>query len=253
MKFSNDAAGLLGYPIRRGHQMRGQGNGRHAGVGDANIRKAVHEEICIDYAAQFAGEHCAGGRRMEFGAGELAQPVQPLGIGLDGWPRRRFACEATCQRIRFAEATGEFETVEEDLVICYMSVMDRIVGVDKTRKHTSRVIQIVRINNRVFHWICGLDVDTAVAVWVLQSGSDTDVAVAITIHEQEFDLTCRAIEYLRCRRLTNLLVSSGDGSIVRLFRFILVNSSKDLFLVLIDLIPVHGSGVHVGNSIVDIC
>lgn len=63
-------------------------------------------------------------------------------------------------------------------------------------ERTSWVTQIVRVDDGVIHWIGGVDVDPAVAVWVLKSSGDTDIAVAIAVHEQELDLTDRAVEDL---------------------------------------------------------
>ena len=112
-------------------------------------------------------------------------------------------------------------------------------------------MQIVRINNRIVHRIRGVDVDTAMAVRVLQSRSDADAAVTIAIHEQEFDLPRRAIEYLRCRDVTNRPVSFGNA-LGRGLGCILVNSGEDAFLLLLRLISIHDAGIDVGNSIIDI-
>lgn len=91
------------------------------------------------------------------------------------------------------------------------------------------------------------------AVRVLQSSCDADVAVSVTIHKQELDLACRAVEYLRCRCVVNRLISSCDARIVRHIRCILIDSREDVCFVVMDLIAIQGGGVHIGDGTVDIC
>lgn len=59
---------------------------------------------------------------------------------------------------------------------------------------TGWVCQIVRVNERVFHGVRRVDVDSAMAERVLQGSRDADIAISVTVHEQELDLSNGTIE-----------------------------------------------------------
>lgn len=58
---------------------------------------------------------------------------------------------------------------------------------------------------------------------MLKSSSNADVAVCIAVHEQDLDLTCRAIEDLRCCRVADCFVAGDDAIIVSRFRYIFID------------------------------
>ena len=87
--------------------------------------------------------------------------------------------------------------------------------------HTSWVVQVVRVNDREVHRVRGVDVDTAVAEWVLEGSCDADIAVCIAVHEQKLDLTCRGFEDLR-RCVTDCRVAGDDAIVVsRVWRILI--------------------------------
>jgi hypothetical protein len=65
-------------------------------------------------------------------------------------------------------------------------------------------------------------------------------------------LSNRAGEDLGGRGLANCFVASDNSIVVCRVRRILVNIAKELFLVLADLATIERSGVHVGDSIVNV-
>ncbi len=93
---ANDGARLLRQPVRRGHQMRGQRNGRHTGVGDADIGEAIDAEVGIDHTALFQGQHGARRRRMILGEDLGPEPFFPFLVGLDVGAGPRLLCECAC-------------------------------------------------------------------------------------------------------------------------------------------------------------
>lgn len=87
--------------------------------------------------------------------------------------------------------------------------------------HTSWVVQVVRVDDREVHRVRGVDVDTAVAEWVLEGSCDADIAVCIAVHEQKLDLTCRGFEDLRCC-VGDCLVAGDDAIVVsRVWRILI--------------------------------
>lgn len=88
--------------------------------------------------------------------------------------------------------------------------------------HTSWIGHIVRVDDREIHWVRGVDVDTAVAEWVLEGSCDANITVSIAVHEEELDLTCRSVEDLRCR-VTNCFVAGDHAIVVSCVRCILID------------------------------
>ena len=95
--------------------MRGEGGGRHAGVGDTDVGEAVDVEVRVDHAALFTREHRACRRRMKLGDALAAQPVLPLLIRLDVGTRQNFARHTATQRVSLTQATRELETLAQNL------------------------------------------------------------------------------------------------------------------------------------------
>lgn len=113
----NNITGLLRDTVRRGHQVRRQGDGGHTSIRDADIGKAVHAEIGIDDAALFARKHRTRRGRVELGAGRLAHPSFPVLVALDGRPGRRLVREAALQRAGAAKAARDFEALAQHLKV----------------------------------------------------------------------------------------------------------------------------------------
>jgi hypothetical protein len=95
--------------------MRGEGGGRHAGVGDTDVGEAVDVEVRVDHAALFTREHRACRRWMKLGDDLAAQPVLPLLIRLDVGTRPSFICHTATQRVSLTQATRELETLAQNL------------------------------------------------------------------------------------------------------------------------------------------
>ena len=95
--------------------MRGEGGGRHAGVGDTDVGEAVDVEVRVDHAALFTREHRACRRWMKLGDDLAAQPVLPLLVRLDVGTRPSFSRHTATQRVSLTQATRELETLAQNL------------------------------------------------------------------------------------------------------------------------------------------
>lgn len=87
---------------------------------------------------------------------------------------------------------------------------------------------------------------------MLEGCADADIAICVTVHEQELDLPHGAGEDCRGGGVVNRLVSSDDTIVGGGVWRVLVPVVEELLLVLIDLASVKPGGVHIGNGIVDI-
>lgn len=65
------------------------------------------------------------------------------------------------------------------------------------------------------------------AVRMLESRSDANIAVAIAVHEKELNLANRTVEYIRCGRVANRRVSINNSAVVRRIRFVLINLAEN--------------------------
>ena len=119
-------------------------------------------------------------------------------------------------------------------------------------KHTRWVGKVVGVDHGVVHRVRGVDIDTTVTERVLKCSTNADIAISITIHEQKLDLSNWASENLGGRRVADCLVTSNDPVVVCCVRRILVDLTKELLLVLVNLATIERSSIHVGDSIVDI-
>jgi hypothetical protein len=90
----------------------------------------------------------------------------------------------------------------------YQAVKGVIVG------RTSWISQIIRINNRIVHRIGGIDIDSTMAVGVLEGSGDADIAICIAVHEQEFDLADGAVEDCFGGSVIDCFVASYHAGIV---------------------------------------
>lgn len=84
-------------------------------------------------------------------------------------------------------------------------------------------MHIIRVDDRIVHWIGGVDVDAAVTIRMLQSGSNAYIAISIAVHEENFNLADRAIEYRSCGRVANCRVSINNSVVVSRIRFVLTD------------------------------
>lgn len=111
----DNGARLLGQPVGRARQVRGEGDGRHAGIGDADVGETIDAEVRIDDAALFQREHRACRRWMKLGEALAAQPVLPLLIRLDLETRVNLVQHDVVQRVSLTHATGELDTLAQNL------------------------------------------------------------------------------------------------------------------------------------------
>lgn len=93
--------------------MGGEGNGWNTGVCDTNVGETVDAEVGIHHAALFAGQHGAGGGGVEFRSGNLAQPFEPLLVGLDAQAGGGFAAETVGEGAGLAKSAGELHAGDE--------------------------------------------------------------------------------------------------------------------------------------------
>lgn len=117
---------------------------------------------------------------------------------------------------------------------------------------TGRIGEIVRVNDRIVQRVRGVDVDSAVAVRMLERGGDTDVTVGIAVHQQNLDLANRAGEYRGSCRVVDRLVTGNDALVVGRVRRVLVHLSQDALLLTIDITTVEEARVHISNAVVDV-
>lgn len=111
--------------------------------------------------------------------------------------------------------------------------------------------QVVWVDDRVVHGIRRVDIDPTLAVWALESSSDTDGTVSV-VRKQEFDLTNRAREDLVGRCVVYRLVTSDDTCVGAPVRREVVYLLKDAGLEFAESIAENGCGVHVCYGRVDV-
>lgn len=117
---------------------------------------------------------------------------------------------------------------------------------------TGWVVEIIWVNDRVVHWVGGVDVDSTVAVRMLESRSDANIAVAIAVHVQELDLPNRAVENGRGGRIADCRVPVNNSIVVSCIWFVQTNLTKNRCLNLIDPTAIHSGSVHVSNGGIDV-
>lgn len=115
---SDDVAGLLGNTVGRHHQMRREGDGRHTGIGHADVGQPIDAEVRVDDTSLRQRQHRTGGRRVEFCKNVITQEIVPLVIGLDVLPGIRLLDQTVRQRFGLSNATHELHTLAEDRDIC---------------------------------------------------------------------------------------------------------------------------------------
>lgn len=120
-------------------------------------------------------------------------------------------------------------------------------------KPTRWIGKIVRVDYWVVHRVGGVDVYAAMAEWVLQRCGDPHIAICIAVHEQKLNLANGAGEDCGGCCVADGLVAGDDAVVVSCVRRVLVDLIEELLFVLIDLATVQRSGVHIGDSIVDVC
>lgn len=91
------------------------------------------------------------------------------------------------------------------------------------------------------------------AEWMLQRCGDPYIAICITVHEQKLNLANGAGEDCGGCCVADGLVAGDDTVVVSRIRRVLVDLVEELLLVLADLAAVQRGGVHIGDSIVDVC
>lgn len=119
-------------------------------------------------------------------------------------------------------------------------------------RHTSRVSEIVRVDDGVIQRVRGVDIDAAVAERVLKSRGDADVAIGVAVHIQNLNLTNSAVENSVCSDVGNGLVTSNDTRIIGRVGRILGNVGHDALLQSVDFITKQGRGVDICNGRVNI-
>lgn len=87
---------------------------------------------------------------------------------------------------------------------------------------------------------------------MLKSCADSNVAIRVTVHEQELNLTHGAGEDCGASCVVDRLVSSDDAVVGRRVRCVFVHVFKELLAILIDLAPEKAGGVHIRDGIINV-
>lgn len=188
---------------------------------------------------------------MEFGAGRLTQPVEPVVITLNVGSGRCFFGESALQWGAFTDTTDEFDSFEQNIQI-YLYKLARKGEKKRIAEHTSRVSEVVRVNDRVVQRVRRVDIDTAVAVRMLKGGSDADVAIGIAVHIQNLNLADSAVENSVCSGVADRLVAGNHTGIISRVRGIRGNVGQDALLKRIDFIAKQGRCVDIGNGRINV-
>lgn len=90
------------------------------------------------------------------------------------------------------------------------------------------------------------------AVWVLESSSDTDITIRVAVHKQELDNTSRTVENILGCNIADGFVARNHLVTVCCVRCVLVNGSEDAGFHRGNITSIDCGGVDVGNGVVDV-